>query len=94
MCIRDSILGDVYEKFMDRETRKAIGQFYTPDFVIEYILNNTVAEADVIENPFVSVLDPACGSGHFLIMAYDILRKKFEESIDKLREKMCIRDRL
>jgi hypothetical protein len=82
-----NILGDVYEKFMDRETRKAIGQFYTPDFVIEYILNNTVAEADVVENPFVSVLDPACGSGHFLIMAYDILRKKFEESIDKLREK-------
>jgi len=82
-----NILGDVYEKFMDRETRKAIGQFYTPDFVIEYILNNTVAEADVVENPFVSVLDPACGSGHFLIMAYDILRKKFEENIDKLREK-------
>jgi len=82
-----NILGDVYEKFMDRETRKAIGQFYTPDFVIEYILNNTVAEADVIENPFVSVLDPACGSGHFLIMAYDILRKKFEENIDRLREK-------
>ncbi|AST58020.1 restriction endonuclease family protein [Thermoanaerobacterium thermosaccharolyticum] len=82
-----NILGDVYEKFMDRETRKAIGQFYTPDFVIEYILNNTVAEADVVENPFVSVLDPACGSGHFLIMAYDILRKKFEENIDRLREK-------
>lgn len=82
-----NILGDVYEKFMDRETRKAIGQFYTPDFVIEYILNNTVAEADVVENPFVSVLDPACGSGHFLIMAYDILKKKFEENIDRLREK-------
>lgn len=82
-----NILGDVYEKFMDRETRKAIGQFYTPDFVIEYILNNTVAEADVVENPFVSVLDPACGSGHFLIMTYDILKKKFEENIDRLREK-------
>src|SRR5699024_1816864 len=37
-----NILGDVYEKFMDRDTRKAIGQFYTPEFVIEYILKNTV----------------------------------------------------
>lgn len=82
-----NILGDVYEKFMDRETRKAIGQFYTPEFVIEYILNNTVAEADVVENPFVSVADIACGSGHFLIMAYDILREKFINSLEQLREK-------
>ena len=82
-----NILGDVYEKFMDRETRKAIGQFYTPEFVIEYILNNTVAKADVVENPFVSVADISCGSGHFLIMAYDILREKFINNIELLRDK-------
>ena len=82
-----NILGDVYEKFMDRETRKAIGQFYTPEFVIEYILNNTVAEADVVENPFVSVADISCGSGHFLIMAYDILREKFINNLELLRDK-------
>ena len=82
-----NILGDVYEKFMDRETRKAIGQFYTPEFVIEYILNNTVAKADVVENPFVSVADISCGSGHFLIMAYDILREKFINNLELLRDK-------
>ncbi|SHJ57327.1 N-6 DNA Methylase [Clostridium amylolyticum] len=82
-----NILGDVYEKFMDRETRKAIGQFYTPGFVIEYILKNTVAEADVVENPFVTVADISCGSGHFLIMAYDILREKFLGNLDILKEK-------
>lgn len=82
-----NILGDVYEKFMDRETRKAIGQFYTPEFVIEYILKNTVKEADVIENPFVTVADISCGSGHFLIMAYDILKEKFLNNIEKLKEK-------
>jgi type I restriction-modification system DNA methylase subunit len=82
-----NILGDVYEKFMDRETRKAIGQFYTPEFVIEYILNNTVAKADVVENPFVSVADISCGSGHFLIMAYDILRERFINNLELLRDK-------
>ena len=60
-----NILGDVYEQFMDRETRKAIGQFYTPEFIIEYILNNTVSEADIVENPFLTVADISCGSGHF-----------------------------
>lgn len=82
-----NILGDVYEQFMDRETRKAIGQFYTPEFVIEYILKNTVEEANVVENPFITVADISCGSGHFLIMAYDILRAKFINNLEELREK-------
>lgn len=83
----DNVLGDVYEKFMDRETRKALGQFYTPDFVIEYILQNTLEEVNVVEKPFVKVLDPSCGSGHFLIMAYDLLKEKFLENLSVLREK-------
>jgi len=82
-----NILGDVYEKFMDRETRKSIGQFYTPKFVIEYILKNTVTEIDVVENPFVKVADISCGSGHFLIMTYDILKEKFLSNLEILKEK-------
>src|SRR5690625_5058522 len=73
----DNVLGDVYEKFMDRETRKDLGQFYTPDFVIDYILENPLKEVNIIEKPFVTILDPACGSGHFLIKAYDMLKEKF-----------------
>lgn len=83
----DNVLGDVYEKFLDRETRKSLGQFYTPDFVIKYILENTIEKVDVLEEPFIKILDPACGSGHFLIMAYDILRKKFKEKLPLLKEK-------
>lgn len=86
-AVKTNVLGDVYEKFMDRDTRKALGQFYTPDFIIDYILENTVEEVNVVENPFVKVLDPACGSGHFLIKAYDILRKKFSDNLEILREK-------
>lgn len=81
-----NILGDVYEKFMDRETRKSIGQFYTPENVIEYILNDTIAKVDVVKNPFVRIADISCGSGHFLIMAYDILKEKFRISLERLRE--------
>ena len=85
----DNVLGDVYEKFMDRETRKKLGQFYTPDYIIEYILKNTVEKTNVLEDPFVKVLDPACGSGHFLIKAYDILRGKFEGNISRLNTKFA-----
>lgn len=82
-----NILGDVYEKFMDRDTRKAIGQFYTPEFVIKYILKNTVEEVDIVKNPFLTVADISCGSGHFLIMAYDILKEKFLSNLEELKEK-------
>lgn len=82
----DNVLGDVYEKFMDRDTRKSLGQFYTPDFVIKNILENTLSQTDIVKNPFIKILDPACGSGHFLIMAYDILKQKFESNISLLQE--------
>lgn len=80
-----NVLGDVYEQFMDIETRKAIGQFYTPEFVIEYILKNTISKIDIIKNPLVTVADISCGSGHFLIMAYDILKEKFIKKLEELR---------
>ncbi len=86
-CTKGTLLGDVYEKFMDEETRKELGQFYTPKSIIEYILKNTIDKEDIIQNPFLRILDPACGSGHFLVMAYDLLRKKFENKLDVLKEK-------
>lgn len=83
----DNVLGDVYEKFLDRDVRKELGQFYTPNFIIDFILKQTVEQVDVCENPYVKILDPACGSGHFLLMAYDLLRDKFSNSLEILRKK-------
>ena len=86
--IRDKkVFGAVYEKLTDRETRKAIGMFYTPDFIVDYILKYTVSEVDVLNNPFVKILDPACGAGYFLVKAYDILKYKFKKNLNFLRNK-------
>lgn len=79
-----NILGDIYEEFMDENIRKNLGQFYTPDFIVEYILDNTIEKEDIVKNPFVKILDPTCGSGNFLVMAYDILKKKFEDNLNTL----------
>ncbi|MBP1744746.1 MAG: putative methyltransferase [Firmicutes bacterium] len=81
------LLGEIYENFLSRDTRKRLGLFYTPDSVIGFILENTVGRADVVENPYIKVLDPSCGSGYFLLKAYDILRKKFEDSGEALVNK-------
>jgi len=67
--ITKDILGSAYEQHISKEERKSLGQFYTPDFVIDYILDRV----DV--SPDKTVLDPACGSGGFLMKAYDRLRE-------------------
>ncbi|HEY5575194.1 MAG TPA: N-6 DNA methylase, partial [Clostridiaceae bacterium] len=87
IAAENNLLGGVYENFLDRETRKRLGLFYTPGTVIDFILENTLGKADVVENPYVKVLDPSCGSGYFLLNAYDILRKKFEDCEEELSQK-------
>ncbi len=104
------ILGQVYEQFLGKvirvgadrdvtvedkpEVRKAGGVYYTPTYIVHYIVRQTVGSllegktpADISGTPVpskrtktmqparlpLSVLDPACGSGSFLIGAYQFL---------------------
>jgi len=71
--ISKDILGRAYEQHISRKERKELGQFYTPDFVIDYILDQVGISPDK------KILDPACGSGGFLMKAYDRLRKQYLE---------------
>jgi methylase of polypeptide subunit release factors len=64
------ILGPVYEKHLTRETRRSLGQFYTPPPIIDHILRQIPLDE---KN---AVLDPACGSGGFLLGCYDLLKAK------------------
>jgi hypothetical protein len=58
-------LGDLYQQYFDRDTRKALGEFYTPVEVVNYIL-----DAVGYENiGYRRLLDPACGSGTFIVEA-------------------------
>jgi len=60
-----------------KEKRKQQGIYYTPKWVTDYIVKHTVgrflAEHNHDENMKIKVVDPACGSGSFLIRAYDEL---------------------
>ena len=66
--VNTDILGRLYEKYLPKEERKRLGEFYTPDEVIDYILDSVgYVPSKAIENKL--ILDPACGSGGFLIRA-------------------------
>jgi methylase of polypeptide subunit release factors len=66
------IIGRLYENFISKEERILLGQVYTPDDVVEYILAKTGYATDPnIENK--KLIDIACGTGVFLINAVKIL---------------------
>jgi len=87
------ILGNVYEQFLGKvirltgghravveekpEVKKAGGVYYTPAYIVDYIVKNTVGKLCEAKTPkqisALKILDPACGSGSFLLGAYTYL---------------------
>jgi type I restriction-modification system DNA methylase subunit len=75
--VNRDVLGKLYEKYLDREERKRLGEFYTPEEVIDYILD-AVDYTPESEIEGTKLLDPACGSGGFLVRATNIFVEKLK----------------
>ncbi|MBC7120951.1 MAG: N-6 DNA methylase [Candidatus Methanosuratus sp.] len=67
--MESDFLGRVYEKLIPPAERKRLGQFYTPPEIVDLIARLTIKDGKA------KVLDPACGSGSFLVKAYHRLRE-------------------
>ncbi|PYV35437.1 MAG: hypothetical protein DMG22_02270, partial [Acidobacteria bacterium] len=86
------LLGSIYERYLGKtirptaktvrveekpEVRKAGGVYYTPKYIVDYIVKNTVGKIIEGKTPRqiekIRILDPACGSGSFLIGAFQCL---------------------
>jgi len=93
------VLGTVYENYLnykltqskkgvnvekDVKKRKEQGIFYTPTFVVDYIVKNALKPVldnckSIADLKKIKVLDPACGSGSFLIRALEAIAEKYKE---------------
>jgi len=76
--LKIDLIGRLYEENLDRDIKNSIGQFYTPRLLIQFIMDQLNFEeiVDDIENDmYPMILDPACGSGGFLIAFYDNVKK-------------------
>ena len=64
----------------DKGERKATGSYYTPDYIVRYIVENTLGplckDKTVDEILSLKILDPATGSGHFLVGVVDYLAEE------------------
>jgi len=103
------ILGSIYERFLGKvvhatdkrvtveekpEVRKAGGVYYTPKYIVDYIVNNTVGK--LIEGKISEQIaemrfaDIACGSGSFLISVFECLLNYYRKYYQKYKAKAII----
>ncbi|HEY9766552.1 MAG TPA: N-6 DNA methylase [Chroococcales cyanobacterium] len=77
-------LGDLFERFLDPRERSYLGQFYTSQALVDFILDPLFEDPDATSR---RLLDPACGSGHFLHEAYRRFFKAYERDFPGLDKK-------
>jgi len=82
--IRIEMLSEIYENFLSQfnpEGKKKSGAYYTPPALVELVLNNVLPKNETEYNR--KILDPACGSGIFLAMAYKRLVERWKKAHKK-----------
>ena len=78
----DDVKGIAFEQFLGRTFRGELGQFFTPRTVVDFMV-------DVLDPQEGEVLgDPCCGSGGFLIKAFEYVRAKIEDDVHAAKEEI------
>ncbi|WP_324756381.1 restriction endonuclease subunit M [Sphingobacterium thalpophilum] len=78
----DDVKGIAFEQFLGKTFRGELGQFFTPRTIVDFM----VEVLDPQENEV--ICDPCCGSGGFLIKAFEYVRAKIENEIHLAKEKI------
>lgn len=99
-AIYENYLGHVLEETTaggvqiteSREARKKEGIYYTPTHLVDYVVTSTVGKLlEKCQSPDevdkIKVIDPACGSGSFLIKAFDVFKQWYDNYNLKLTPK-------
>src|SRR5712692_321895 len=73
------LLKKLYQQLFPKSVRHDLGEYYTPDWLADHVLNELGYEGD----PGKRLLDPACGSGTFLVMAINRIRRWYDENREK-----------
>jgi type I restriction enzyme M protein len=78
----DDVKGIAFEKFLGKTFRGELGQFFTPRTIVDFMV-------EVLDPQEGEILcDPCCGSGGFLIRAFEYVRSKIEKEIQEAKAKI------
>ncbi len=80
-AVSRDLLKKLYQQLFPKSVRHDLGEYYTPDWLAERVLN----QIGYVGDPDKGFLDPACGSGTFLVMAINRVKKWYEDNREKCR---------
>ncbi len=78
----DDVKGIAFEQFLGKTFRGELGQFFTPRTIVDFMVEVLDPQESEI------MCDPCCGSGGFLIKAFEYVRSKIEDDIHIAKEKI------
>ena len=77
----DDVKGIAFEQFLGRTFRGELGQFFTPRTIVDFMTEVLDPQEGEL------VCDPCCGSGGFLIKAFDYIKEKIEKDIQEKKDR-------
>ena len=75
------LLKKLYQQLFPKSVRHDLGEYYTPDWLAEHVLD----ELGYTGDPDKRLLDPACGSGTFLVMTINRIRRWYDQNRENCR---------
>ena len=79
---QDDVKGIAFEKFLGTTFRGELGQFFTPRTIVDFMTHVLDPKEGEI------VCDPTCGSGGFLIKAFEYIREQIEDDVKNAKKKL------
>ena len=77
--------GEIYYEFIKKNKEK--GTVYTPEPIATYMIENTIKTQQIINNPYMKIVDPSCGTGNILICCFKFLRNLYKDNLNTINEK-------
>lgn len=87
------LISHVYEAFLKSSTKKGDGVYYTPDFLVDFMLSQSFGE-QLKQNTKAKILDPAVGSGAFLVQAFQMIQKAHGYNLSYEEKKEILKTQL
>lgn len=93
--VDSDIVGTVYNTYVDREEKQNKGQYYTPTPIVDYILDTVGYTAGpAVIGGSKRLIDPACGSGTFLVRAAKRLVAAYQGTAAQVQDPVAVLDRV
>jgi type I restriction enzyme M protein len=92
--VDSDIIGTIYNTYVNRKEKREKGQYYTPPAIVNYILDSVGYSGAAMIGSNKRLIDPACGSGSFLVTAAKRFVAAYKKTGDYIDDPVAVLDRL